>query len=386
MQAFAVGGGVSKPFNFGHGPITRGFTLLALGDTLFQTLTLNLVPYNQQSPIPRGSRPDLPAWEWQERPTSHDKGTNPNGYLDLLTWQSRQIHLIPRPDGTVEWCQFRQQMKLPPEAPIDPFKSYVVDPKTGKSARAFRRERALWRDSAVLLEQTRKHPSGATSQRPGLIAWLGEIDDAQRDEMIDALPRVRLAALGLSTEPGKAASVILWRREELPLPLALLDSPDAISDLADALAVAEAVGRLLNQTAKRLAELLLAPMSDEAGGHKADPEQAKALGRALALEQRYWPRLDAPSTNLITALPQDRPSGPVDADEVDSGDNALPAWADAVRAAAEGAFEETTASLATSARSLKAVAAARGRFFGTLHKTLAPLAQRDPAQEGGVAA
>lgn len=376
MQAFAVGGGISKPFNFGHGPITRGFTLLALGDSLFQTLALNLVAYNEEEPLPRGRRPDLPAWEWQERPTPRNEGTPPAGYLDLLTWQSRQIHLIPREDGMVEWCQFRQQMKLPPNAPVDPFKSYIVDPKTERSARSFRRERALWRDSGVLLEQTRSYSSGATSERPGLIAWLGELEAALDEELIDTLPHVRLAALGLSTEQGKAASVILWRREELPLPLALLADRDAISDLAGALNVAEEVGRLLSQTARRLAELLLAPGADEADGRKADPEQAKALARALALEQRYWPRLDAHFVTLITGLPGDR----------ERGGEALAAWAEAMHAVTRDAFEETAASLDTSARSLKAVAAARGRFFGTLRQTLSPLSPTDPEQQGGVAA
>ncbi len=386
MQAFAVGGGVSKPFNFGHGPITRGFTLLALGDSLFQTLALNLVPYNTQSPIPQGKRPDLPAWEWQERPTPRNEGSHPDGYLDLLTWQSRQIHLIPQPDGTVEWCQFRQQMKLPPDAPIDPFKSYIVDPKTGRSARSFRRERALWRDSAVLLEQTQVSRSGAASAWPGLIEWLAEIEAERERGLLDAMPHVRLAALGLSTEPGKAASVILWRREELPLPLALLAEPEAISTLAEALAAAEAVGRLLSQTARQLAELLLAPMSDDKNARKADPEQAKALARALALEQRYWPRLDAPFSALITALPDDRTPDPDDPDEMVYGASALPDWAKEVRAAARDAFEGTAGSLDRSARSLKAVAAARGRFFGTLHKTLAPLSRGDRDEEDGEAA
>jgi CRISPR type I-E-associated protein CasA/Cse1 len=346
---------------------------LALADTLFQTLALNLVPYNQALPIPRGRSADLPAWEWQERPTPRNTGTSASGYLDLLTWQSRQIHHIPRPDGTVEWCQFRQQMKLPPEAPIDPFKSYIVDPKTGRSARSFRRERALWRDSAVLLEQTQVTPSGGATRWPGLIEWLADIEAAEEEGLVETLPRVRLAALGLSTEQGKAASVILWRREELPLPLALLALPDAISDLADALRVAEVVGRLLSQTARQLAELLLAPMSDETDGRKADPEQAKALARALALERRYWPRLDAPFAALITALPKDRAPEPDDPDAGDDGANALRAWAEALETAANDAFEETVASLDRSARSLKAVAAARGRFRGGLRKALEPL-------------
>jgi CRISPR system Cascade subunit CasA len=386
MQAFAVGGGVSKPFNFGHGPITRGFTLLALGGSLFETLALNLVVYNELRPIPRGARPDLPAWEQQERPVPRNEGSLPAGYLDYLTWQSRQIHLIPQPDSTVQWCQVRQQMKLPPDAPIDPFKSYLIDPKAGRSARTFRRERALWRDSSALLAQTQATPASGTYQRPELIEWLAEIEEAHLSGLIDINPLVRLAALGLSTEQGKAASVILWRREELPLPLRLLALPEAISKLAEALAAAELVGRVLNQSARNLADLLLTPMCDDKDAHKADPDQARALARALALEQRYWPRLDAHFAELITTLPADRTPHPDDPTEFQYGAKALPVWAKAVRKAAEDSFDETAASLDRSARALKAVAAAQGRFRGSLNRALAPLEESDRREEEGEAA
>lgn len=370
MQAFAVGGGVSKPFNFGHGPSTRGFTLLALGASLFETLTLNLVVYNDLRPIPLGARPDLPAWEQHERLVPRNEGSPPAGYLDYLTWQSRQIHLIPRPDLTVGWCQFRQQLKLPPDAPIDPFKSYLIDPKTGRSAQSFRRERALWRDSAALLAQTQATRSGGAYQRPELIEWLAEIEEAHLSGLVDINPLLRLAALGISTEQGKAASVILWRREELPLPLTLLALPEVGIKLAEALRAAESAGRLLNQSARALAELLLAPMSDDKDGRKADPDQARALAHALAPGQRYWPRLDTPFAKLITALPTDRTPLPDDPTEFRYGVGALPDWANAVRAAASQAFDETVSGLDTSARSLKAVASVRGRFRGGLNKVL----------------
>ena len=117
-----------------------------------------------------------------------------------------------------------------------------------------------------------------------------------------------------------------------------------------------------------------------------DAAEPRTLARALALEHRFWPRLDAPFANFITTLPTDRTSHPDDPTEILYGANALPAWANDVREAAENAFEEATASLDRSARSLKAVASVRGRFRGGLRKALAPLGASVGREEGGEAA
>ena len=106
---------------------------------------------------------------------------------------------------------------------------------------------------------------------------------------------------------------------------------------------------------------------------KKDKQREKdvdLLARSLGIEQRYWPRLDEAFARLITSLPADRSSHPDDPREVIYGRETLPVWAGDVRRAAETAFDETAASLDRSARSLKAVAAVRGRFRGSLNKAL----------------
>jgi CRISPR system Cascade subunit CasA len=45
-QAFSPGGGVSTPFNLSNSPLTVGYSVLALGNSLFETLLLNLHTYN----------------------------------------------------------------------------------------------------------------------------------------------------------------------------------------------------------------------------------------------------------------------------------------------------------------------------------------------------
>lgn len=378
VQAFSIGFGKSFPFYLSDSTLIRGFSLLATGETLFETLALNLMPY---SPFAWSEDGDHACWEREALPTPVREGTTPDGYCDFLTWQSRQVHLIPDDRGeSVSRCQLRQNLKLDSNR-LDPFKCYLRDDQRGFRPRSFRPERALWRDSTLLFQQS-EADANAASVRPELMNWMARIEQQREQGSIEAQDIFRLRAYGLTTDDGNAASVILWRREELPLPLALLALPDAISALAGALQVAEAVGRLLNQTARHLAELLLVPMSDDSDGRKADPEQAKALARALALERRYWPRLDAPFARLITALPEDRTPDPDDPDAVVYGANALSEWAGAIDAAAREAFEETAASLDHSARSLKAVASVQARFKGRLRKMVQELVP-DDAKDGG---
>ncbi len=99
-QAFAVGGGKSDTGNTTHAPLVSGAVVLARGDTLFDTLWLNLTVFTQKEPI-ASLADDVPVWE---RPPvePHKQPGRPRGYLDFLTWQSRTLRLHPEEvDGRV---------------------------------------------------------------------------------------------------------------------------------------------------------------------------------------------------------------------------------------------------------------------------------------------
>jgi hypothetical protein len=53
----------------------------------------------------------------------------PYGYLDYLTWQSRQIKLFPE-ENSVRVCQIQQNFKLNDESLFDPFN--VIQPMRKK--------------------------------------------------------------------------------------------------------------------------------------------------------------------------------------------------------------------------------------------------------------
>lgn len=367
-QAFSIGFGKSFPFYLSDSSMIRGYSVLAAGESLFETLTLNLLRYNQNEPIPWLHEVDPPCWE-QETPANPEReGTPVAGYTDYLTWQSRQIHLIPDGDGaTVSRCQIRQRLKLAGN-PRDPFKCYLQDPQKGWRPRSFRPQRALWRDSTLLFQQL-----GDDSRRPDLMDWLARVESERRAKKIVAQPNYRLRAFGLTTDDGNAASVVLWRREELPLPLAVLEQPLAVGKVREAIELAEEVNRALGAATRRLAALLLAPMSDQKDARQPDSEKAvRPLGRSLEIEPRFWPLLETPFSQFLIALPEDRTIDPEgDGEELIFGTFALPRWSEAVRSAARRAFAEGTAGLDRSARALKAVAIARRHFEQRLARAMA---------------
>lgn len=371
-QAFSIGFGKSEPFYFSDAPLVRGYSVLAFGNSLFETLALNLVfPYDAERPISwRGV--DLPAWE-QDPPMPDRAGTPPRGYVDYLTWQSRRVRLIPEGQPTVvRRCQIRQNLKLPDDV-RDPFKRYVKDDKRGSYARGLNPERALWRDSHALFQQV-----APDSDRPLVFNVLAQIDQLRTDGAIVAEPNYAFGAFGLATDAGKAASVVLWRQERLPLPLAYLNEPDLAFRLEDALALAESVAKVLTGSVRFLAKLLLAPVSDDPDARQPHRDDVGALANHLAAAGRYWSRLEAPFARLLVRLPDDRADG---GEGGGAADLAFRAWATELRRVARDVFAETTRGLDDSARSLKAVARAQRSFGSGLREKIDPYLVEEVADE-----
>ncbi|HEV7377859.1 MAG TPA: type I-E CRISPR-associated protein Cse1/CasA [Pyrinomonadaceae bacterium] len=365
-QAFSIGGGVGKPFNLCGATLTRGISLLALGDNLFETLALNLLVYNEEKPIANTSH-DLPAWEHRRPAIPQKEGTPVSGYLDYLTWQSRRIHLIPEGEPiVVRRCQIQQNLRLP-EAPLifDPFKCYLLDKDKGFRPLPLSTSKALWRDSHTLFQQSAQTGKSA-AKRPELFNQLARIDQARDEGLIEARKIYALTAYGFATDPGKAASVLLWSRERLPLPLRYLNDQALVERLGSALGFADEVARILRSSLRYLAKLLLAPGSDTASARQPDKNDIGNLAKSFAAESFYWARLEPHFKTLLIALPQDVRADDYDNNVLLYGERAVPSWALTLQRTAWAAFEETTHSLDMSARNLKAVASAERQFKRTL--------------------
>jgi len=332
-QTYAVGGGVSKPFNFSHAPGLAGVIIFTRGDTLFETLLLNMPLYNRESPMP-SHREDLPVWEREAPP--EPEHAPPAGYLDYLTWQSRRLRLMPdegeNGNPGIRWVHILQGMAFPKEqTPEDPMMAFTRRKEAGFRAVRLSEGRALWRDSVALFRT-----AGEDSRPPETIA---NVARAVRAGILPRERRYDLEAYGLCSDRAK---IDFWRRERIPLPLELLADEALVENLRDALIAAENGGRAVWGATRNLAERLMAPE----GEGKPDKDAVKSLSRSLGSEARYWASLDLPFRQMLPRLPE-RPNETLDA------------WDRTVLGAARRAFELAAEAAGNSARALRAVVNAR---------------------------
>lgn len=177
------------------------------GQNLFETLLLNFVLFLSNVSVIASD--DYAPWE-REVPSANTCQREPVGPVDLLTWQSRRIRLIPSEDGScvrgviisygdiltpankqrfemmTGWRESKQLKKLgTATVPLMP-----VAPDTA---------RALWRGLSSLLSL-----ADGGKLRPGVIRWMSELQDVQSTE--DWRLNVRIVCQGVSY--GKQSSVV----------------------------------------------------------------------------------------------------------------------------------------------------------------------------------
>lgn len=377
-QAYSIGFGKSSPFYFKDSPLIRGYTILTIGNNLWETLALNLIAYNEERPIPCSGE-DLAVWEKDRPPEPREKGNPIRGYVDYLTWQSRRIHLIPEDTPpVVRWCQIQQNLVLPEPTPLDPFKSYIPNKQEGWRPRSMVPNKDVWRDSHSLFQA-----ADQSLRQPEVLEWAGRIWSLKKAGEISAQETYAFLAIGLATDIGKAANILLWRQERLPLPLVYLeDNKSLLDSLKLALDSAEVGSRILELYLRVVALALLDPKTD-AERHLRDiwitifkPEIDKRLSGALfstevknvlktwAPDRLYFSQLETPFRRLMLALPQDQ----TDDGEggIDYGGKEIPTWERVLQQAAKTAFMNVTSGLGGVIRTLKAVAQVEGRFLAAL--------------------
>jgi CRISPR system Cascade subunit CasA len=360
LQAYIVGGGVSHKYKgrglrFYGSPSVRGITFLMRGENLFQTLLLTMRYYPQSNSRLPDTPVDKPAWE-MDNPFEPERSI-PHGYLDYLTWQSRQVRLgkpdrAPNGDLVVRTLQRIQGLALDKEV-MDPLMSYGTSRQGTAFTRRFSQEHVLWRDSATMLELTE-----TAKDAPENFRVLAEA--VQFSRVLSRKLLYSLTAFGLV---ATKADIQLWRAEYMPLPLAYLESHDAVDSLRKAIERAEWVEGALNSVVDWLAWLWLYPAENrtfekwqESTEYKLRHNQKKgdrkfqALRGQLNVSQAYWWRLAEPFRETMVGL----------ADESqDKREAARREWHDRLRAAAREAFGETITVRSDSARMFRATAEAQ---------------------------
>ncbi len=291
-QIFALGGGVSgegQP-NFTDAPGARGILFMVEGDTVCETLILNLVKYPPEPgefkyQMEKGDRP-----RWEQIDAFDREGQRPAGYLDYFTWPSRRILLslpeIIQGEPQIARVRFAHGLSLPKDDVRDPLKreQQKNNPKPNQSPYfplAFEAGRALWRDSYTLFDR-----ADPKVRRPFLFDWLA------LQTSLDTHHHYRLMAFGMAADQ---ANIDFARVERLPLRLEFLASDALVGKLSQATTDAEKVGKALVRALKELAWGLVEnrplPAAWAAKPKLADeqPNAKKPRGKTAATEdEEEW--------------------------------------------------------------------------------------------------
>jgi CRISPR system Cascade subunit CasA len=363
-QVYAVGGGISRQgnatsaiTNFTNGPLVAGAVVLVRGQTVFETLWLNLTTFDGSEKPIAASEDDAPVWERAPN-EPHLDPPEPQGYLDYLTWQSRTICLHPEQLGeqnVVRSVSFAQGRRLRSDKGIyDPMMAYARrDKKEPFYPIRFNEFRDLWRESAALFQMITREDGYEFA--PTCVRTIS--GDGLRHQLSPNTKYV-VSVSGLCTNSKQAADVLFWRHDTLPLPLAFLDEADTQGVLIEYLKQALKFAESVNSDALRKA--VWATASGRLAGDSGmnpDTDRVRALVDSFAPERFYWSRLERPYRELLVdiAVAADRPAR-------------IRAWfVDTLRPAAIEAFDNTIGRI-DSGRDLKAVTAGRGVLHALLKK------------------
>lgn len=366
-------------------PLNKSAVGIVKGESLFQTLMFNLTNYDHANEKPfaigRDDK-DLPVWR-------NDEKINPlddqfvKGYLRLLTWQSRQVKLLPEYDENdeiiVKDVVVMKGHNLAKNEDLHKKEQFVAfkENKGKWESLAFRKERAIWRDSFSLFQNVKEE-----SSRPKILEW---VENLQDNEKIAADKVFPLDFFGLG---GNQAKPLFWRHERLPMPVAYLKNDNLCEKLKEDLEQAEAIAKRLNgaiyrtsvayflhdshykirdwftpglsKEKRKKGDLDFEVFKKKPNKKNEDRDEFKVVKgkpvgviprfiKTLAPELRYWSRLESHFRWLLLNLAKDFNLWQKEREK----------WADVLRKTALLAFDEAVFGLGTSPRALRAVSIGR---------------------------
>jgi len=329
-QAYAVGGGVSRPFNFSHGTlIAGGIVFWIAGRNLLESLLLN-VPHAY---FQKNNPDDVPAWE---RPAIHSEQRVDNGLLDALTFQSRRLLLTRRDEGTVDGV-FLSQGDKDLSVARDPMMAYYMTDKDEERILNLDREKALWREYLILYATA---DSGSSRYRPP--STLQECR-AALDPSDEGPLHIDVLAFGVQTDKGKIEHSHM---ERFPFYPGIANDQDNHDRLDHLLHTANSLERSLDQSLWQFAKTLLHPDKTSLGD--IERKEVNALKTSFSWKGKYWSTLGMMIHDYIRRLAR---SG-----STDERDDIAEDWRRECRRTAKRVLLNITNSYGTTARSARAAA------------------------------
>lgn len=355
-----VGSQVITPTACQFAPCVNGLIVWLQGENLFQTLMLNLVPYEV-------CKSDIPTWEddniIQSAIGSWKAAVSFTGPIQRFAPLSRFIRVVDKKS-----MFFTDGLKTPADWD-DPMKVYYreSDSKPYVAVKLLE-HKAAWRDAHSLLAV------GTVNRKPP--ESLNLAARIERDGVIDSDAQFRANVVGLATRKDKG---LLWRHERMPIPAALLADVDLIERLGRLLQDAEQGGSELRSRTWKIARFFVVPTDRQPS--KSEQKDIEGLLERLDPRPAYWARLEKHFYVLLETLPEDwnKETG---GRKPDDQQTATRTWRANVRREAQRALGESVRSLGTTARAIQAVARVRTDFNDDDLKPAAER-QRKTRRKGG---
>ena len=273
--------------------------VLLEGATLKETLLLNLMACDFDE-YPRDPQNDRAAWERDPITAAEEVpgGRPPTGPVDLYSWQSRRIRLIPTA-GRVRDALICNGERLTPQNMYgaEPHtawrRSETQEKKLGRPLVYMPQEhdpaRAIWRGLQSLLPGTasRQKSDAAAAVSPGILDWLGHLSV---EGMIPDDRAVRVRAIGMIYGSNNSVTDdIVDDTLSLRAVLARRDAEELAGVATSCVEAAEKAARVLGN--------LAGDLTAAAGGDGSGPR--------IRVMERVYAELDSPFRRWLGLLRAD---------------------------------------------------------------------------------
>lgn len=352
LQAYSLGGmssaSIAKDRYYKDSPFGRGILFLNKGQNLFETIMLNISPENFNT---SSSPDDRPSWELDD--VFEKEPYSPMGILDLLTWQSRRILLLPELEDDA--IVVRSLLSAPGHGILDTYVNPLFHNRVTTDGKKqvikplrFQEGRSLWRDSTAILDVKSEN-----TESPISIKWSAHLEGYG----IIKKQYVQLDLYGMCTQPGQKKAYF-YAHESFTAPVAYLRDQDLLLMLKEGLELAESVRSNLYIATRELARFIVVPMHDQENVRVPGRDDTDPLLQHWNAEYQYWSSLEPAFYEFLMQLPE--------------GEQAYDDWEKAIRQSAWGALNYAGDQVGTDPSGLKARAKAEKSLSLLLYRTFHP--------------
>jgi CRISPR system Cascade subunit CasA len=317
--------------------------VMPIGDTVRQTILLNLHQYDPRNDIPsRFTGIDVPLWQ---RPKVEKKIRSVVGLLDYLTFPNRRVLFAHNGYQVTGAYLYRGEELIGESSRVWDLWQAFKDEKPLR----LNIHKASWRDSEALL-----HPTVEKTYKPRIFDWLVK---CRRTGFVPDPVSVQVLGFAHGKDQGKP---LQWIHDTITIPQIYLDSEQAYRKLVEALSYAERVGGLFSK-------ITYAPVA--AGMKLTDDGKNQLIRHLSSTSAMYWSALNSEFQRFIFDLAEDKEVDEEDGD-VTYGIESIPEWKNKLKKIATDFYEQSLSGVPSYE--------ARAKGLNAWHKKLYKILEKKP--------